>query len=728
MMMDLQRSHKGFLFTLDAVFALIVASLGISILLYVHYTNDAQFIQTSLEATSVLNNLVQTTVGYAGTGSQLASYLSSSGNSAGSTWPQFAHDQALSGSTNFAPPPYLIYNYTASSTIAPPYANVGDGIAVFTVGTSVYAINATTGTVLPNFPVTVAGAASAPIVYNNRIILSTWTSGCTPCTLTELGKTGNVIWSTSTGYAVSSYSSLQVEGGYIAYSCSGVNLCISNLVNGSLVGVISATPLSVQPPAYANGQYIVATSTAGSQNYLIGYSLISSGIAQNWRTMLSTSATTNPVIVGNEIAVGSGSSLYITTLGGVLLKTVAVTGTAKGIAGSGSSIYLQTSAGVYGFNATGTQIFSHATPTDTYNITPSVAGSTLYTLINGQIFQGYNVNTGQQLWNFTMPSAPYSPAGTQYYNNVALAYGNAYVADASMLYAFGTYKAKPSDNILQTLAAMYLNGQGGYANIMLSKLYPAQNVGLYINSTYAPDLQVATFNGVSSYITTPPVMQPQNHTVVLWMETNSPRTSPVQSMVSMWGSFNAHIGIYGSGSGITFNRNAGGSISSGVVPVVGQWYQVAVTLDKDKIASIYVNGALKGTGVAPSSNEVWSTKDIIGSDVSPPSNAFSGQLADVQFYNSTLSSGQIQQLYSQGIFGQPLSASKLVGWWPLDGNGNDYSGSFNTGLPSNMVYQTSAYLPGSLLNSYQVSKATVPVTLPSNGINSFYNVSVVIWK
>ena len=31
----------------------------------------------------------------------------------------------------------------------------------------------------------------------------------------------------------------------------------------------------------------------------------------------------------------------------------------------------------------------------------------------------------------------------------------------------------------------------------------------------------------------------------------------------------------------------------------------------------------------------------------------------------------------------------LLGWWPLNGNANDYSGNGNNGAPANVVYTSS---------------------------------------
>ena len=67
-------------------------------------------------------------------------------------------------------------------------------------------------------------------------------------------------------------------------------------------------------------------------------------------------------------------------------------------------------------------------------------------------------------------------------------------------------------------------------------------------------------------------------------------------------------------------------------------------------------------------------------------NAFKGAIADVQLYNSLLTPYQAYSLYASGINGGPVNYSTLAGWWPLNGNLNDYSHYLNngtaTGTPS----------------------------------------------
>jgi hypothetical protein len=58
---------------------------------------------------------------------------------------------------------------------------------------------------------------------------------------------------------------------------------------------------------------------------------------------------------------------------------------------------------------------------------------------------------------------------------------------------------------------------------------------------------------------------------------------------------------------------------------------------------------------------------------------YGGELADVQLYNTSLSASTMNAMYYEGIGGAPIQLQNLVGWWPLNGNGQDYSGNNNNG-------------------------------------------------
>jgi hypothetical protein len=74
---------------------------------------------------------------------------------------------------------------------------------------------------------------------------------------------------------------------------------------------------------------------------------------------------------------------------------------------------------------------------------------------------------------------------------------------------------------------------------------------------------------------------------------------------------------------------------------------------------------------------------------------WNGSISNVQLYNSTLSQPEIQALYNNGVGGPPIDTQWLVGWWPLNGNANDYSGNGNNGAPFN-----SSFTPGTWAGYY----------------------------
>ncbi|MGI0141337.1 MAG: LamG domain-containing protein [Candidatus Micrarchaeales archaeon] len=88
---------------------------------------------------------------------------------------------------------------------------------------------------------------------------------------------------------------------------------------------------------------------------------------------------------------------------------------------------------------------------------------------------------------------------------------------------------------------------------------------------------------------------------------------------------------------------------------------------------------------------------------------FVGQVADVQVYNTTLTSEQIQQLYQEGISGIPIGNAQLSGWWPLNGNSNDYSGQNSIGIPTNIVYDIAQNYSRDVIFSTTVPTSLSPI-------------------
>ncbi len=77
------------------------------------------------------------------------------------------------------------------------------------------------------------------------------------------------------------------------------------------------------------------------------------------------------------------------------------------------------------------------------------------------------------------------------------------------------------------------------------------------------------------------------------------------------------------------------------------------------------------------------------------STPWNGLISNLQMYNTSLSRNSIVALYNKGLGGDPINLENLVGWWPLNGNAQDYSGNQNTAFGSN-----SAFFPGSFDANY----------------------------
>jgi hypothetical protein len=128
----------------------------------------------------------------------------------------------------------------------------------------------------------------------------------------------------------------------------------------------------------------------------------------------------------------------------------------------------------------------------------------------------------------------------------------------------------------------------------------------------------------------------------------------------------------------------------------GIWYFLAATWNpSNKTISIYINGKLNGqgtNGATPTNFTPPGSKyyfDVPG--LSASSIAIKAYLSNAQIYNTALSPNGIQALYQEGIGGAPINIQSLVGWWPLNGNANDYSGNSNNGAPSGVAYTSNWY-------------------------------------
>ena len=90
----------------------------------------------------------------------------------------------------------------------------------------------------------------------------------------------------------------------------------------------------------------------------------------------------------------------------------------------------------------------------------------------------------------------------------------------------------------------------------------------------------------------------------------------------------------------------------------------------------------------PMGSAVMGSPAGIGIGTSQSFGLFYGYMSNLQAYDTMLSYNSVTALYQEGIGGTPIDLQNLIGWWPLNGNSNDYSsdGSINANWQGNPSY------------------------------------------
>ena len=187
----------------------------------------------------------------------------------------------------------------------------------------------------------------------------------------------------------------------------------------------------------------------------------------------------------------------------------------------------------------------------------------------------------------------------------------------------------------------------------------ANNATLFNSPTYSSSYDgILQFDDVSlEYGTIPNIGSLSNWTVEVWFRLTTSLVGKVTSIVS--NQFNESVLNFSIGTNnmptnsnlsVGFYSLSGGiwRTTTGVVPVVGNWYQVVGTYDGTTVRQ-YVNGVASGgtvtTSVASQSGgEIRLMRRWDGTLIS--SNLTDGDLAIVKIYNTALSSSDILQSYN----------------------------------------------------------------------------------
>ncbi len=151
---------------------------------------------------------------------------------------------------------------------------------------------------------------------------------------------------------------------------------------------------------------------------------------------------------------------------------------------------------------------------------------------------------------------------------------------------------------------------------------------------------------------------------------------------------------------LNVNQNGGNEVDFWP-NVNGNWQNAATSsIPLSTSRWYFIGGEYNGSYISVYLNdERWDVQEVgsLTAESSPISvsnigscgGTLTGYLANIQIYNASLDSPTMNALYQEGIGGAPIDLQNLVGWWPLNGNANDYSGNGDNGVPTNVVYTRS---------------------------------------
>ncbi len=141
-----------------------------------------------------------------------------------------------------------------------------------------------------------------------------------------------------------------------------------------------------------------------------------------------------------------------------------------------------------------------------------------------------------------------------------------------------------------------------------------------------------------------------------------------------------------------FNNSGGTTTQTNMFggPVKNSSWENLIATYNDSYVNFYINGKLSSSSYYSKANITLSSLGLIGSGLAGCDDQFIGDMANLQFYNESLTGNQISSIFSKGMGSYPIN-KQFVGYWPLNGTAKDYSGNNYNGVATSVVFYTSNY-------------------------------------
>lgn len=741
---------KGIVFTLDALFALIIAVSAISILLYFQFYSQTPYQIRYSEASGIMQTLLSANVSSIAAQDPIAAMIVQQTQAQNASFSGFP-DQYNSGYSLYGPSePGISYIISVNSMNSPTHSVFVCCNKIFFQGsTRIYAYNKTSGTLSWEHEIA-PQTVSSMAVYDGVVFYANDIS------ITALNAyNGNLMW-TDAQSVFTGQTYLQFGYGHEVVltdgNANGNNLAAVYANNGTLAWTYN--PGLPSPPytpwaQVADGN-IAADYVSPANVFLLGHYGDTGGTLVGANTLwgVGNACTISGLgisVLQGTIACGDGDEAQAMQINGIASFSQAMLNTVEGIANNLNNTFVFLAANeLEAVTTSNSVLWSYAVPPEYgewgHYFGLAIGGNKVYSEWPGNEIVAQGLSNGTAIWTAHLPN------GLDRGSGPSLGYGMLYAEFGSNVIAFGSPcpTASAGDSLLYASAEADLNGHGSCAEYLLGKMHPLNNYTLALNNQYLYNADVANFT-VNSYVSAN--VQQINmtaggfNTVSFWMRAGSPQGG---SSVMPFGFNNYDLIENNNGDCFGFNTAQGDAYGFNALPmIVNRWVFVTATFINNAPYTgnnlLYINGVNQtlSTSAAPcdpGTVNVWRTaSQNIQISGWPTSSQymFNGLIADLQIYNTDLNAQQINQLYTGGIDGAPLPNAGNIAWYPLVGDTNDYSGLFNTGFPVNVIYSpASGYAPISLKNAFEVSRSSVPLPLINytTGLTRIYNVSVVTWR
>ncbi len=280
---------KGIVFTLDAIFALAIASFAISILVYLQFYSQVPMGTSYLQASNLFQTLSATNVSELASSNLTAQDIFNTSIAQNDTWSMQSENNQNDGFSNHGPMSpniaFIYSNYTADSGISAAAIAAYGRVYIATANSlnlpGIFAVNATTGTrswssisIGKTYIQSMLALPDGSIALLNNTYITK-----------RNALNGNVIWSSSfAAYGTNPQEAIYSNGKIIIALYSG-NILVYSQTNGTELSYANHALVAPRWIGFAGGSLIVSTGSKVYAYDMEGNNISSSSI---WSSAIGT--------------------------------------------------------------------------------------------------------------------------------------------------------------------------------------------------------------------------------------------------------------------------------------------------------------------------------------------------------------------------------------------------------------------------------------------------------